>query len=260
MRVGTDLGRYRLLEPLGRGGMAEVWKARTQGPAGFEHDVVIKRIQPAHGADPEFIQLFLEEARISAMLHHSNTYKSMTSSTTAATSSWCRSTSRGRRCRALCARCVRWDARCRRRSRPSSRARFAARSTTCTRSPTARAGPSKILHRYVTPSNILLTANGDIKLLDFGVAKYRGSASLTRAGTMRGKPAYLAPQQIEGAAGGAPIDRRVDIFALGVVLHEMLSLEHLFAGDSDLITVKKVLEMKIPLPSRAAPTFRRSST
>ncbi len=109
--------------------------------------------------------------------------------------------------------------------------------------------PLEILHRDVTPSNILLTANGGIKLLDFGVAKYRGSVSLTRAGTMRGKPAYLAPEQIEGAAGGAPIDRRVDIFALGVVLHEMLSLEHLFAGDSDLITVKKVLEMKIPLPS-----------
>ena len=113
--------------------------------------------------------------------------------------------------------------------------------------------PLEILHRDVTPSNILLTANGGIKLLDFGVAKYRGSASLTRAGTMRGKPAYLAPEQIEGAAGGAPIDRRVDIFALGVVLHEMLSLEHLFAGDSDLITVKKVLEMKIPLPSARRP-------
>ncbi len=113
--------------------------------------------------------------------------------------------------------------------------------------------PLEILHRDVTPSNIMLTASGGVKLLDFGVAKYRGSVSLTRAGTMRGKPAYLAPEQIEGAAGGAPIDRRIDIFALGVVLHEMLSLEHLFAGDSDLVTVKKVLEMKIPPPSARRP-------
>ena len=253
LRVGSELGRYRLLEPLGRGGMAEVWKARSCGPSGFEHDVVIKRIQPAHGTDPEFVQLFLEEARISGMLHHANIVQVHDfvdeGGDLFLVLEYVEGPSLSRALRSL--RSVG-------RAMPPAIAAFIAREI-CRALDYVHAladGEGRaleILHRYVTPSNILLTANGGVKLLDFGVAKYRGSASLTRAGTMRGKPAYLAPEQIEGAAGGAPIDRRIDIFALGVVLHEMLSLEHLFAGDSDLITVKKVLEMKIPLPSARRP-------
>jgi len=253
LRVGSELGRYRLLEPLGRGGMAEVWKARSCGPSGFEHDVVIKRIQPAHGTDPEFVQLFLEEARISGMLHHANIVQVHDfvdeGGDLFLVLEYVEGPSLSRALRAL--RSVG-------RAMPPAIAAFIAREI-CRALDYVHAladGEGRaleILHRDVTPSNILLTANGGVKLLDFGVAKYRGSASLTRAGTMRGKPAYLAPEQIEGAAGGAPIDRRIDIFALGVVLHEMLSLEHLFAGDSDLVTVKKVLEMKIPLPSARRP-------
>ena len=116
LRVGADLGRYRLIEPLGRGGMAEVWKARTSGPSGFQHDVVIKRIQPAHGADPEFIQLFLEEARISAMLHHPNIVQVHDFVERAVISTWSWSTSTVRRCRARCGRCARLAVPCRRRS------------------------------------------------------------------------------------------------------------------------------------------------
>jgi serine/threonine-protein kinase len=101
------------------------------------------------------------------------------------------------------------------------------------------------IHRDVTPSNILMTPMGGVKLLDFGVATFRDAAQITKAGTVKGKPAYLAPEQLEGA----PIDGRVDLFALGIVMHEMLTLQHLFAGDSDLGTVKKIMEMKIPHPS-----------
>jgi serine/threonine-protein kinase len=101
------------------------------------------------------------------------------------------------------------------------------------------------IHRDVTPSNILLTPAGGVKLLDFGVATFRDAAQMTKAGTVKGKPAYLAPEQLEGA----PIDGRVDLFALGIVMHEMLTLQHLFSGDSDLGTVKKIMEMKIPCPS-----------
>ena len=139
LRVGADLGRYRLIEPLGRGGMAEVWKARTSGPSGFEHDVVIKRIQPAHGADPEFIQLFVEEARISAMLHHANIVQVHDfvdeGGDLYLVLEYVEGPSLSRALRAL--RSVgRSDAAA--RSPPGSRARSAARSTTCTRSPTAR--------------------------------------------------------------------------------------------------------------------------
>ena len=89
---------------------------------------------------------------------------------------------------------------------------------------------------------MIVTPWGGVKLLDFGVAKFTSAARSTRAGTVKGKPAYLAPEQLEGK----PIDGRVDLFALGIVMHEMLSLQHLFAGESDLHTAKKIMEMKIP--------------
>ena len=82
-------------------------------------------------------------------------------------------------------------------------------------------------------------------MLDFGVATFRAAAQVSRSGTVKGKPAYLAPEQLEGK----DLDGRVDLFALGVVLHEMISLQHLFAGDNDLETAKKVIEMPIPSPS-----------
>src|SRR6185369_6953614 len=109
--------------------------------------------------------------------------------------------------------------------------------------------PLGAIHRDVTPSNVILTPAGEVKLLDFGVATFKNALQGTKSGTVKGKPAYLAPEQLEGK----PIDGRVDLFALGVVLHEMLSLEHLFAGDSDLATVRKILQMQIPTPSVKRP-------
>ena len=94
----------------------------------------------------------------------------------------------------------------------------------------------------MTPSNVILTPAGEVKLLDFGVATFKDALQGTKSGTVKGKPAYLAPEQLEGK----PIDGRVDLFALGIVMHEMLTLQHLFAGDSDLGTVKQIMEMEIP--------------
>jgi serine/threonine-protein kinase len=101
------------------------------------------------------------------------------------------------------------------------------------------------IHRDVTPSNVILTPAGEVKLLDFGVATFKNALQGTKSGTVKGKPAYLAPEQLEGKA----IDGRVDLFALGIVMHEMLTLQHLFAGDSDLGTVKQIMEREIPRPS-----------
>ena len=105
--------------------------------------------------------------------------------------------------------------------------------------------PLGAIHRDVTPSNVILTPAGEVKLLDFGVATFKDALQATKTGTVKGKPAYLAPEQLEGKS----IDGRVDLFALGIVMHEMLTLQHLFAGDSDLGTVKQIMEMDIPRPS-----------
>ena len=108
-----------------------------------------------------------------------------------------------------------------------------------------------IIHRDVTPSNIVLTLAGGIKLLDFGVAKYRASQARTLEGTIKGKAAYVAPETLEGK----PIDHRVDIFSLGIVLHEMLTLQSLFESDNQALTFRKILELPIAPPSASRPAI-----
>jgi len=243
----VHLGRYELIEPLGVGGMAEVFKARTFGPGGFERHVVIKRIQRAHWADPDFLRMFIEEAKILGVLHHPNIVQvyefGEDHGTLFLAMEYVEGPSLSRVLRALS------DSR--RRMSPGIVAyvgREICRALDYVHTlPGADRRPLGIIHRDVTPSNVMLCSGGGVKLLDFGVAKSARSESLTRSGTVKGKPAYLAPEQLDGRK----VDGRVDLFALGVVLHEMLSLEHLFAGDRDLVTLKNIREMPIPLPSSA---------
>ena len=243
--IDAQVGGYHLLEPLGAGGMAEVWKAKSFGPGGFERQVVIKKIHTANASDPEFRGLFVDEARISGLLHHPNVVEVHRFDEQAGVPylvmEYVDGPSVARVLRGLrsSGRRMPWAI-------AAYIAREVCRALAYVHDLTDEIGhPLGIVHRDVTPSNVLLTRGGGVKLLDFGVAKFRQSESMTRAGMVRGKPAYLAPEQIEEK----PIDRRVDLFSLGIVLHEMLSLEHLFASDSDLITVRKVMEMEIPRPS-----------
>jgi serine/threonine-protein kinase len=243
------LGRYELIEPLGMGGMAEVFKARTFGPGGFERHVVIKRIQRAHWADPDFLRMFIEEAKILGVLHHPNVVQVYEFGEDRGTLFLAMEYVEG----PSLSRVLRTLADNRRRLPPGIVAyvgREVCRALDYVHNLSGADGrPLGIIHRDVTPSNIMLCAGGGIKLLDFGVAKSDRSEPLTRAGTVKGKPAYLAPEQLDQRK----VDGRVDLFALGVVLHEMLSLEHLFAGDRDLVTLKNVREMTIPRPSAGRP-------
>lgn len=236
------LGHYELLHPLGVGGMAEVFKARAIGPAGFERDVVVKRILPAYGRDEDFVRMFADEARILGLIHHPNVVQAFEfgedEGTLYLALEYVEGPSLSRILRALRA--------ANRRIPPAIAAyigREICRALDCVhRLEDEKGARLEVVHRDVTPSNIIVTPWGGVKLLDFGVAKFASAARSTRAGTVKGKPAYLAPEQLQGK----PIDGRVDLFALGIVMHEMLSLQHLFAGDSDLHTAKKIMEMKIP--------------
>jgi serine/threonine-protein kinase len=226
--------------------MAEVFKARVVGTAGFTRDVVIKRILPGHGHDPEFVGMFVDEAKLLGMMHHPNVAQAYDfgeneDGVLYLALEYVDGPSLSRVMRAL---------RGANRAMPAAIVAYVAREICRALDyvhglEDAQGVPLGIVHRDVTPSNVMLTATGGVKLLDFGVAKSFAGSKLTKDGTVKGKPAYLAPEQLEGKQ----IDGRVDLFALGIMMHEMLSLEHLFAGDSDLGTVKKIMEMKIPVPS-----------
>jgi serine/threonine-protein kinase len=109
--------------------------------------------------------------------------------------------------------------------------------------------PLNVIHRDVSPSNVVLTSTGSLKLLDFGIAKYDSSEVQTRHRAIKGKPAYMAPEAIEGRT----VDARVDVFSAGVVLHEMLTLAPLFGAESELAVLHKVMSMPIAPPSTARP-------
>ena len=238
----AKVGRYELLHPLGCGGMAEVFKARASGPAGFEREMVVKRILPQYTRDPDFVRMFADEARILGMMHHANVVQAYEfgedSGTLYLALEYVEGPSLSKILRTL---------RAANRPMPPVIVAYVAREICRAldyvhKLENADGQRMDVVHRDVTPSNIIVTPGGTVKLLDFGVAKFATAAKSTRAGTVKGKPAYLAPEQLEGK----PIDGRVDLFALGIVMHEMLTLQHLFAGDSDLHTAKKIMEMKIP--------------
>jgi serine/threonine protein kinase len=245
--VLAQLGRYQLQELLGVGGMAEVFKARRSGPGGFERTVVVKRILPANCEDPEFVRMFVAEAKILGMLHHPNVVQAYdfgeADGTLFLVLEYVDGPSIARALRAL---------RGMGRQMPAPIAAHFAHEVcraldyvhTLRDSDGA---PLDVIHRDVTPSNIVLTLSGSLKLLDFGVAKYGASDARTQHGTVKGKPAYLAPEALEARA----IDCRVDLFSLGVVLHEMLTLTDLFGSENELITLRKVLELPITPPSQA---------
>lgn len=245
--VGERLGRYELIELLGAGGMAEVFRARCRGPGGFQRTVVVKRILPANSRDPSFAQMFVAEAKLLGMLHHPNVIQAYDFGESAGTLflvlEYVEGPSLGQTLSVL---------RGAGRHMPVGVACQVARDICLALDHVhnlrdADGAPLNVVHRDVTPSNILLTATGAAKLLDFGVAKYRASQAGSQVGTIKGKPAYLAPETLEKQS----IDHRGDIFSLGVVLYELLTAQPLFDGDNHQAIFYRLLNMEIPPPSRA---------
>jgi serine/threonine-protein kinase len=229
--------------------MAEVFKARCVGPGGFQRTVVLKRILPAHGRDQGFLRMFVAEAKILGMLNHPNVVQvydfGESDGTLFLVLEYVDGASLGDAIAAL--------RRAGRSMPPLVVARIA--HEVCRALDHVHnlqdvdGAPLNVIHRDVTPSNIMFTTTGAVKLLDFGVAKYRASQALSQHGTIKGKPAYLAPETLESGV----VDRRGDVFSLGVVLHELLTLEHLFEADHTAITHHRILRMPVPRPSRARP-------
>jgi serine/threonine protein kinase/CRP-like cAMP-binding protein len=245
----SDLfGRYQLLEPIAVGGMAELFLAQSASLGGVNRTCVIKRILPQYSRDLTFVSMFIDEARITIGLEHANIVKLYDFGQVDGTYFMAMEYVDGTDLSALMRAHLLIG-----RPLPPALAAFVARDILrglahahALKDHTGR--PLGIVHRDVSPQNVLLSTNGDVKITDFGIAAARHKLTLTSPGTVLGKAAYMSPEQ----ATGKPVDFRTDIWAVGVILHEMLSGERLFADDSPLQTVQRVAHDAIEPPSSKA--------
>jgi serine/threonine protein kinase len=245
-----QFGKYTLFERIGRGGMADVYKGRVSGPQGFERTFVVKRILPHLSEDSTFIKMFVEEAKLSARLAHPNIVQIFELGAVEGeyfiSMEYIRGRDLSETMRAI------WKTMG--PPRPELVAyigREACRALNYAHSLADERGrPLGMIHRDVSPSNIMMSYEGAVKLLDFGIAKALGEApETTKSGTMKGKYAYMAPEQTEGD----DVDHRIDIFSCGIVLHEVLTGRRLFKGQNDVLTIERVRRCDVPPPSQQNP-------
>jgi serine/threonine-protein kinase len=243
-----DHGRYRVLRKLADGGMAEIFLGAQRGAAGFERAVVLKRIRPDFAADPQFRDALIDEAHIAMTLQHSNIVQVLDLGAAKATLFLALEFVDG------------WDLdRLRRRAEkaklplPAELALFVVIET-CralayahTR---ARDGkPLGIVHRDISPHNILVSEQGEVKLTDFGIATARTKRTVSQVGSVKGKIGFMSPEQ----ASGLPVDARSDLFALGTTLYLLTTGRLPFVGGSDGKTLALTRKAEFADPQEACP-------
>ncbi|QRN99801.1 protein kinase [Archangium violaceum] len=244
-RQPIPFGKYLLLDRINIGGMAEVWRGKMFGAGGFERLVAIKRILPNIAEDDEFISMFIDEAKISVQLNHANVAQIYELGQISNSYFIAMEYIPGKDMRAI------FD-RCRKKGEPAPVplvafvvAKMCEGLDYAHRKKDNLGRDLNIVHRDISPQNVLLSFEGEVKVIDFGIAKAAGKATKTQAGILKGKFGYMSPEQIRGM----PLDRRSDIFAIGVCLYEMLTGERLFVGDSDFSVLEKVRKAEVPPPS-----------
>jgi serine/threonine-protein kinase len=248
------LDRFELVAELATGGMATVFLGRISGAGGFQRFVGIKRLHPHLAREPEFTAMFLEEARLAARIHHPNVVPILEIGTSDQGYYIVMEYVEGATFANLIARTV--------QSGRRMPVRIAARILIDVLQGLHAAHeladddgkPLGIVHRDVSPQNILIGIDGSARLTDFGVARATSKLSTTRTGQLKGKLAYMAPEQARSAKD---IDRRADIFAAGVVFWEALEGRRLFKGDGEADTLNKVLNEPIPALRNAEPSLPR---
>ncbi|MEJ7728112.1 MAG: serine/threonine-protein kinase [Polyangiaceae bacterium] len=238
------LDRYELIGEIASGGMATVYLARLGGVGGFQRFVAIKRLHPHLAGEPEFVEMFLDEARLAAGIHHPNVVPILEVGTS-------------ERGYYLVMEYIEGDTLARVVARALSKhegavvprpilmrvlldalAGLAAAHDLID----ARGQPVGLVHRDVSPQNILVGIDGSSRLTDFGVARATARLASTRTGKLKGKLAYMAPEQTKSV----PTDRRADLFSMGVILWEVLTGRRLFKSDSEAVTLSRLLIEPIP--------------
>ena len=243
---GTRFGQYVLLEKIATGGMAEVWKARMRGVEGFQKIVAIKKILPHLSDNREFIDMFIDEAKLAAQLNHNNIIHIYDLGKIQNSYYIAMEFVDGFDLKTILKNAQERDVPLSVELSLFIATKIAAALDYAHRKRDFENRDLGLVHRDVSPQNVLISQEGDIKLCDFGIAKAASKASHTQAGALKGKLQYMSPEQ----AWGKTIDRRSDIFALATVLFEMLTNRKLFTGENEMSILEQVREARVELPSK----------
>ena len=248
VRAGQRVGKYILGEPIARGGMAEVWAARVEGPRGFVKSLALKFILDSFAGDSDLERLFENEARLAAQLQHANLvsvfdFDKISDGSGRGRYFIAMERIEGHDLRRVLQNLVKRG----RRLSPEIALHIAGEVLKGLRYVHERRDPDTqrplgLVHRDVSPHNILIGMGGEVKLSDFGIAKSMTQSLGTKAGMIRGKLAYASPEQLRSE----PFDHRSDQFALGVTVWEALAGQRLFDGTSEMDIISKVLRCQIP--------------
>jgi len=241
----VKFGKYYLLDRISVGGMAEVFKAKSFGEAGFERLVAVKRILPSIAEDNEFIAMFVDEAKLAVQLTHPNIAQIFELGKVGDAYFIALEYIAGKDMRAIFDRTRRGN-----QPIPMPMACYVVMKLCegldyAHNKKDAAGRALELVHRDVSPQNIIVSYDGDVKLIDFGIAKAASKSSKTQAGILKGKFGYMSPEQVRGLQ----VDRRSDVFAVGICLYELLTGERLFVGESDFSTLEKVRNVEIMPPS-----------
>jgi len=245
----TTGNQYQMLEKIASGGMAEVWKSKLVGEKGFEKIVAIKKILPHLGDNDEFITMFIDEAKVAANLTHPNIAQIYELGKMGDSFFIAMEYVGGYNLRQILNFCKGMNI----TVAPEVAVFIGMKLCNALHYAHLKKGydnqPLNIVHRDVSPQNILISLDGEIKLVDFGIAKASNKASQTIAGSLKGKLLYMSPEQADGKS----TDGRSDAFSLASVLYEALTGEKLFGGDSELSVLKNVRQAKYKTPREVNP-------
>jgi hypothetical protein len=248
-RTEHIVGRYVLCDAIAAGGMATVHIGRLLGPVGFARTVAIKRLHPHYAKDPEFVAMLLDEARLAARIRHPNVVPTLDivveKGELLVVMEYVQGESLSRLARST--------------FRKKEKIPLPIMMTVAAgalyglhaahEATTEQGAPLCVVHRDVSPQNIIVGLDGATRVLDFGVARAVGRVQTTRDGTVKGKLAYMSPEQVRGQ----PLDRRSDLYAMAVVLWEMTAGRRLFIGDNEAEVIHKVLTAEVKPPSAMVP-------
>jgi serine/threonine-protein kinase len=242
---GTRFGKYTLLNRIAVGGMAEVFLARQEGLEGFEKTICIKRIRPHLSSQASFVRMFLNEAKLAAQLNHPNIVQIYDLGRVNDSYFIAMEYISGRDMSRIIPKAEKAGITfpmiyaLRIASNVCEGLYFAHTKTD------AYGNPLNIVHRDITPENILVSFNGTVKIVDFGIAKANSQLEQTRAGEIKGKLSYMSPEQCMGHT----LDARSDIFSFGSVIYEWITGYKLFTGENEMAILKSIIDGKIYPPS-----------